>query len=151
MEFLNQAATIVFAALIDSLNNKDYRKIKSDPFMPLLMEQTGTGIQSPWGSCDLYSLCHYFEQNDYHMKDPEMCFFVADNRQGFKFDWAALKVGAYRYRCPGMDDYQESIRMEDQRLTVFHRKLQKDHTVFANQWLTNIRQQGFLNNLTGNH
>lgn len=151
MEFLNQPATIVFATLIDSLNKEGYWKIENEPFMPLTIERIGSGIESPWGTVTLYSICHYFEQNGDLMQDPEMCFFAADNRKGFKSDWAALKVGTYMYRVAGMGIYQESVRMEDQKLTVFHRNLQKEHTVFANIWMTNIREQGFLNNLPTNH
>lgn len=150
MEFLDQPATIVFATLIDSLDSNGYRTINNQPFMPLTIERIGSGIQSPWGTVTLYSFCHYYEQNGDLMQDPELCFFVADNRKGFKSDWAALKVGPYLYRVAGLGIDQESVRMEDQRLTVFHRRLQKDHTVFANVWMTNIREQGFLNNLTTN-
>jgi len=144
MEFLNKAATIVFATLIDNLNEEGYLKIYNDPFMPLTVERIGTGIVSPWGTGNLYSLCHYYEQNGDLMQDPEMCFFVCDERKGFQSDYDHLKIAPYLFQQANLGIYEESVRMEGEKLTVFARKLQKDHTDFANGWLRNIREQGFL-------
>lgn len=144
MEFLNQKATIVFGELLNRLD-KGYIKIHSAPFMPLSFELIGVGIQTPWGSADLYSLCHYYEQNGDLMQDPEMCFLVTDNRGDFKADFSKLKIAPYMFQQANLAIYQESAIMEDSKLTKFRRDLQKDHTEFANGWLLNIRAQGFLN------
>lgn len=144
MEFLNKAATIVFGELLNRMNN-GYLKLTNKPFMPLTMELIGVGIQTPWGMAELYSLCHYYEQNGDLMQDPEMCFFVTDNRKGFLADYDKLIIAPYMFQQANLGIYQDSTIIENSRLTKFLRAQQKDQTVFANSWLTNIRGQGFLN------
>ena len=126
MEFLNQKATIVFATLTDNLNEEGYLKIFNEPFMPLTVECIGAGIETPWGMAKLYSLCHYYEQNGDLMQDPEMCFMVTDQRQGFKADISKVKVAPYMFQQANLGIYEESVRMVDQKLTKFHKRLQKD-------------------------
>lgn len=113
--------------------------------MQLTIEHIGKYIETPWGLANLYSLSHYYEQNGDLMRDPEMCFFVIDNRNGFPADYQNVKVAPYMFQQDSLELYQESVHMENSKLTVFNRKMQQDHTVFANQWLKNIQQQGFLN------
>ncbi len=112
--------------------------------MPLTMELIGVGIETPWGMADLYSLCHYYEQNSDLMQDPEMCFLVTDERNGFAADYEKLQIAPYMFRQANMGIYQDSVIMENSKLTKFRRRQQKDQTMFANTWLTNIREQGFL-------
>lgn len=144
MEFLNNNATIVFAALKDRLDNDQHLKIINEPFMPLTMERIGRFITTPWGMADLFSLRHYYELNGDLMQAPEMCFFVLDARGHFKADFDKFRIAPYMYRQADLGIYEESVLMENDRLTTFQRKMQKDHTDFANSWLRNIQQQGFL-------
>ncbi len=144
MEFLNLKSTIVFTKLVDTLNN-GYRIIENRPFMPLTIEQIGEQISTPWGIAKLYSFCHYYEQNGDLIQDPEMCFFMIDNRQGFTADFDKVRIAPYSFRQANVGIYEESVRMESNSLTKFHRPMQQSHTEFANQWLGNIQQQGFLN------
>jgi hypothetical protein len=144
MEFLNKGATIVFTKLLDGLKGRQHCKIENEPFMPLTMERIGEGIQTPWGKANLYSLCHYYIQNGDLMQDPEMCFFTIDERNGFAADFDKVKIAPYMFQQANLCIYQESVRMENIKLTTFHRKLQKDHAEFANTWLCNIQSQGFL-------
>ncbi|WP_333887348.1 DUF6908 domain-containing protein [Sphingobacterium siyangense] len=143
MEFLSQKATIVFGELLNRIENA-YLKIENVPYMPLTMELIGVGIETPWGMADLYSLCHYYEQNGDLMQDPEMCFLVTDNRNGFNADFGKLKIAPYMFQQANLGIYQDSIKIENSKLTKFLRKQQKQQTDFANTWLTNIREQGFL-------
>jgi len=145
MEFLNKAATIVFVQLVDSMNGQQHRKIINEPFMPLTIEQIGPRIETPWGDAVLYSLAHYYEQNGDLMQDPEMCFFILDKRDGFAKDWEKVRIAPCMYQQANLGVYQESVRMENYKLTKFNQKLQAEHTAFANGRLFNIRQQGFLN------
>lgn len=145
MEFLNKKATIVFGELLNRLN-EGYVKIYNDPFMPLTMENIGWDIETPWEKrADLFSLCHYYEQNGDLMQDPEMCFLVIDSRGDFKADFDKLKIIPYMFQQANLGIYQESAIIENSKLTKFRRAQQNDHTVFANGWLVNIREQGFLN------
>nr|WP_199077103.1 hypothetical protein [Pedobacter sp. ASV19] len=144
MEFLNENATIVFSKLIDSLNGQQHRKIVNAPYMPLTIERIGQNVETPWGLANLYSLCHYYKQNGDLMQDPEMCFFAIDGRGDFKADYGKHFVAPYLYQNAYIG-FHESVRMENHKLTTFNRKMQKEHTHFANDWLRNIQQQGFLN------
>lgn len=129
---------------MDSLKGGQHRKIYNEPYMPLTIEKIGQHLETPWGIGDQYSLCHYYEQNGHLMQDPEMCFFVIDKREGFSADYGKAVIAPYMFQQANLGIYQESVRMENQKVTVFHRRLQNDHTQFANQWLLNIMQQGFL-------
>ncbi|UOE51315.1 hypothetical protein MTO98_09515 [Mucilaginibacter sp. SMC90] len=147
MEFLNKSATIIFIKLIDSLKDGEHRKIENKPFMPLTIEHIGKGINTPWGTANLYSLCHYYEQNGDLMQDPEVCFIVTDERNGFTADYEKVKVAPYLFRQANLGFYEECVRMLNGSLTTFHRKKQLDHTEFANDWLINIQSQGFLKHI----
>ena len=144
MEFLNLKSTIVFTKLVDTLM-EGYRKIVNEPYMPLTMEKIGERISTPWGIAKLFSFCHYYEQNGDLMQDPEMCFFMIDNRQGFTADFDKLLIAPYSFQQANLGIYEESVLMEADSLTKFHRPMQKGHAAFANQWLATIQQQGFLN------
>ncbi len=144
MEFLNRQATLIFATLIDSLNG-DYRKIENSPFMPLSIEKIGDGISTPWGTAKQYSFCHYFEQNGDLMQDPEMCFFVIDNRAGKQADVEKLQVVPYLFRQANLGIYEESVLMQGCTVTKFLSPMQQEHREFANHCPDNIQHQGFLN------
>ncbi|MDR2272035.1 MAG: hypothetical protein LBF27_14110 [Sphingobacterium sp.] len=144
MEFLNKKATIVFGELLNRLD-EGYLKIENDPYLPLVMENIGWDIGTPWGTADQYSLCQYYIQNCDLMQAPEMCFIVIDQRGDFKADYDKLKIIASMFQRANLEIYQESAIVENSKLTKFRRKQQKQHTEFANNWLINIREQGFLN------
>eukprot|EP01132_Coremiostelium_polycephalum_P013316 gene13316-16233_t len=150
MEFLNQIATIVFSKLIDSLNGQQHRKILNDPYMSLTLEMVGQYIETPWGLANLYSLCHYYKQNGDLMQDPEMCFFSIDSRGDFKADYSKIVIAPYMYQNASIG-YQESVRMENQKLTTFNKKRQKEHTIFANTWLLMKTTFNFQINPDNNH
>eukprot|EP01133_Synstelium_polycarpum_P017044 gene17044-20305_t len=102
--------------------------------MSLTLEMVGQYIETPWGLANLYSLCHYYKQNGDLMQDPEMCFFSIDSRGDFKADYSKIVIAPYMYQNASIG-YQESVRMENQKLTTFNKKRQKEHTIFANTWL----------------
>lgn len=148
MKSLNKNATIVFGKLMDSLKGDQHRKIHNEPFMPLTIERGGKDITTPWGLANLYSLCHYYEQNGDLMADPEMCFVVVDEREDeFLTDWDKLNIVPYLFKQDSLGIYEESIFIENKALTKYHSIKQKGHTEFADTWLLNIQQQGFLKRL----
>jgi hypothetical protein len=85
-----------------------------------------------------------YEQNGDLMKDPEMCFFVIDSRKGITADFEKVRVAPYLFQQDNLGIYEESVLMETCTLAKLHRPMQKAHTEFANQWLHNILEQGFL-------
>ncbi|WP_195976213.1 DUF6908 domain-containing protein [Alistipes onderdonkii] len=77
------------------------------------------------------SLAHYGRQNGDAMRDPEMIFALHNESQQFI---------PYYYRNDYLGVEQYSVRWSDEGV-LLNRRLQADHTTFANQWLRNIAQQ----------
>ena len=140
---LNKPTTKVFIALLNKLGDKDYLKLQSEGFMPLTMEKIAAGVETPFGEAFLISLSHYYEQNGDLMRDPEMVFIVVDKRE-YPKDFENLFVYPQMYQQDNLGICEESIRIEGNRLTTFISRWQQAHTGFANQWLCNIKAQGFL-------
>ena len=80
------------------------------------------------------SLAHYGRQNGDAMRDPEMIF--AHHKESQQFI-------PYYYRNDYMGMEQYSARWTDEGI-LLNRRLQADHTTFANQWLRNIATQQHL-------
>ncbi|MDB5158717.1 MAG: uncharacterized protein JWR50_3424 [Mucilaginibacter sp.] len=144
MKTLNQYSTKIFCALIDRMNGGQHLKIQNEPFMPLTIERVGENVDTYWGEASLYSLCHYYTENGDLMQDPEMCFIVADQREEDLTALDKVKIVPYLYQQANLDIYEESISFVNNEMDKYDRTLQLHHVVFANQWLQNIQDQGFL-------
>lgn len=143
MKKLNEQATRIFCRILKRMGGQDYLKLKAEGYMPLTAEKIAVDIDTPWGKGYVISLCHYYEQNGDLMRDPEMCFIVADNRkQGH--DYECIAIYPQMYRQDNMGVYEESIHINDGKVTGSIIIWQAAHALFANSWLRNIRRQGFL-------
>jgi len=80
------------------------------------------------------SLAHYGRQNGDAMRDPEMIIALHKESQQFV---------PYYYRNDYMGMEQYSVRWTEEGV-LLNRRLQADHTTFANQWLRNIATQQHL-------
>ena len=81
------------------------------------------------------SLAHYGQQNGDAMRDPEMLFALHKETQQFI---------PYYYRNDYCGIEQNSVKWSEDGIFL-NRRLQAEHTTFANQWLRNIAvQQGIL-------
>lgn len=78
-----------------------------------------------------FSLAHYGQQNGDMMRDPEMLFALHKESQQFI---------PYYYRNDYCGIEQYSIKWTAEGV-LLNRRLQADHTTFANQWLRNIAAQ----------
>ncbi len=76
------------------------------------------------------SLAHYGRQNGDAMRDPEM---IIESQQFVPY--------YYRNDYMGMEQY--SVRWTNEGI-LLNRRLQAEHTTFANQWLRNIATQQHL-------
>lgn len=143
MKKLNETATRLFCQLLHKMNKEEHLKLTVKEFMPLCIERIGSDIATTEGNATLYSLSHYYEQNGDLFRDPEVTFIIIDNRSHPK-DYANIIIypASYWQDNAGMDD--ESIRIEGNRISSFIKTWQYEHCQFATQWLTNIKQQGFL-------
>lgn len=80
------------------------------------------------------SLAHYGQQNGDAMRDPEMIFALHKESQQFI---------PYYYRNDYMGIEQNSVKWSEDGVFL-NRRLQAEHTAFANQWLRNIATQQHL-------
>lgn len=143
MKKLNPNATRIFCHLLCKLGKHTGCNLASEGFMPLVIEQVGGTVQTPFGAGKLISISHYYQQNGDAMRDPEMCFIVVDNRKEEKqYDLVGVYPQLYRQESLGL--YEEGICIESGRVTSHIPVWLAGHTSFANLWLQNIRQQGFL-------
>jgi len=78
------------------------------------------------------SISHYYEQNGDLMADPEMIFIYS---KGLDVFFASY----FKQDNLGMEE--DSIIMRNGEITGYRAKMQVDHTIFANLWLKNIKQQ----------
>lgn len=134
----------MFSKILERMQGSEYLKLENDPFMPLVVERIGEDITTVYGNGDLYSLCHYYEQNGDLMQDPEMCFIVVDNRERLMHAPELLHVIPYSFQQANLALYEESITFEQGKPANVDAKTQLNHVVFANSWLDNINLQGFL-------
>ena len=133
MRTLNKKATEVLNILTTDLKNPgdhkvfdahNYTKKWDGGIMATHVENIGFMADYP-----LFSIAHYYKQNGDMMQDPEMCF---------------LKIGSQFFPCmfqqANMGLYEESIFMKDNTMK-YNPRMQKDHALFANMWMKNIKDQ----------
>ncbi|HMR83668.1 MAG TPA: hypothetical protein PKE30_11070 [Niabella sp.] len=138
MKPINKNAQQIFNNLIQQLGNKDYLKLQSEGFMPLSFECIGE-TSCTQGKAKIYSLMHTFTQNGDLMRDPEMCFFYFEENETNTLN------GAYpfSYRLDPLCIYDESAEIINGEIYVLLHA-QRKHADFANAWLNNIKEQGFI-------
>lgn len=144
MKTLNTKAKTIFCELIDKMESLDHLRITNAPMMPLVIEYLSVNISTPIGIGKQYSLCHYYQQNGDLMQDPEMCFIVVDNRSEANRDIDLVSIIPYMFQQASGGIYQESIRFENSKIAEVNDKMQQDHKIFADFWLQNILQSGYL-------
>lgn len=139
MKSINQQATIIFTSLIERLGNEQYIKLTSKGFMPLHFEFIGEVVTN-LGVCNAFSLMHSFVQNGDLMRDPEMCFlyFTDDQDNLFK------GIFPYTYQLDAIGVYQEAAHFHQFGYMDVDPGLQEKLSEFANLWLNNIKDQGFI-------
>ena len=127
MKTLDRKAAEIFRALLalqtTKIDNSD------GTYMPVHIELIGRIDQY-----DFFSLAHYGKQNGDMMRDPEMLFALHKETRQFI---------PYYYRNDYMGVEQYSVRWTNEGI-LLNRRLQADHTTFANQWLRNIATQQHL-------
>lgn len=128
MKKLNLASTALLNKMV-SLMKDGYIKIDNTngSFMPVSVEQIFESDKYK-----IFSVAHYFEQNGDLMADPEMCF-IQIKTSGDYFP------SYYKQDSIGME--QESIIMAGGVIKGVRIIQQLEHSVFANMWLKNIKDQ----------
>ena len=127
MKTLDRRAAEIFRSMLalqtTKIDNSD------GTYMPVYIELIGR-----IDKYDFFSLAHYGQQNGDAMRDPEMIFALHKESQQFV---------PYYYRNDYMGKEQYSVRWTEEGV-LLNRRLQADHTTFANRWLRNIATQQHL-------
>lgn len=142
MKKLSIEAIRIFCRSLKRMGKQTYIRLTADGFLPLVLEQIGD-VSTPYGQGKLYSLAHYYQEQGDPMRDPEMVFIVVDNRQE-PADYDLIGIFPQLFRQDNIGAYEESVCLEDDRVTTFKPVWQRDQAAFASQWLKNIQQQEFL-------
>ncbi len=109
-----------------------YLKIDNSPYMELVIEAVDES--GPMGLPAL-SVAHYGEQNGDLMRDPQMCFELG------LYGGVHLIPFYWRNDYAGAEEWSRNV-VNSQYIHLF--QLHTQHQRFAEQWDTNLRQQGFI-------
>lgn len=129
MQTVNQNTAAILDLLTQGLNRLgDHCRIENNPaFMPVCVERISETAFGP-----IFSVVHYYEQNGDLMRDPEMTFL-------------RLPDGSYSplsYQQDGLGLYQESVIFDENgNPEKFIPSMQRNHALFAEQWMKNIKEQ----------
>lgn len=129
MKALNKKPSQIFESLIQGLE-KPGDSAKYDNGGESVMAASVECI----GECKhglIFSIAHYWKHNTGDMmRDPDITFLRTQPGHIIPLSFR---------QDPGI--YQESVFMQADGNWKYKPRQQKDHTVFANQWLKNIAQQ----------
>ena len=129
MQTISRPAAAILDLLTQDLSSLgDHCRIENNPaFMPVCVERISETAFGP-----IFSVVHYYEQNGDLMRDPEMTFLrLPDGR-----------YSPLSYRQDGLGLYQESVILgENGNPEKFIPAMQRDHALFAGQWMQNIKDQ----------
>ena len=96
-------------------------------FMPVHVDKVA---DTPAGT--IFAIAHRYEQNGDLMSDPDMTFIVGNGTGVFPITFQQDSIGLY----------QDAVQWGDGgEITGYRRRLQRDLTTFANQWMRNIGEQ----------
>lgn len=131
MKNLNESSTAIFQKIIAiaKQNEEHYTKIQNNQsFMALSVERVECLTIG-----EIWSFCHYGEQNGDLMRDPEVTFLVYPNQFVFPLSFRNDYLGINR----------ESVFFEDGKPTRFLKREYNDLRRFCHSWLKNIKHQQF--------
>ena len=126
MRPLNKNASKIFYELMEQLGKRCAVKIDNSPneFMAVNIDRIGPQV---------VAIAHNYVQCGDVMADPDMMFYIQKDTG---------LVYPFSYQLSSLGTYQESIVFdEDGQPLSFYPKMQKDHAVFASQWMKNIKAQ----------
>ena len=128
MNQLNIESTKIMNKMV-KMAEDGYVKIDNSDgtFMPVILEVIFEDERMR-----IISLAHYYLQEGDLMADPEMCF-VYNKGQG-------VYCPSY-FKQDGIGMEEESIIFDRGEITSVNLMMQKEHTIFANMWLKNIKYQ----------
>jgi hypothetical protein len=101
-------------------------RLENPLYMPLSIEVIGK---------NLVSVSHYFEQNGDLVPDPDAVYFTG---YGVENGWVPVSLQL------AIGTYYEASWVEDGEITRFDMREQAEQVSFANTWVRNLQEQGFV-------
>lgn len=126
---LNEKATKIMDCLTEGLTEDSSHKKIGEPNSAFMQVSIEFLCNLEVG--ELYTVAHYYEQNGDLMSDPRM-EFIKNNGKYFP---SYFRQDGF----PGADE--ESIYPDETGKMKVLPSTQNKHTVFANQWMLNIKNQ----------
>ena len=123
---------IIISNIITHLGNRQHLRLDSEGYMTLVIES----IQGP-NNLPAFSLAHYGEQNGDAMRDPEVCFEVSSD-----------EILPFSFLNDYMGIYQEVYSTNGGGPLVRNQAMAKDIEQFLNDWARNLKDQGFLDEIS---
>lgn len=127
MKRLNTTSTATLNKMVSMMEDGFIKIDNFKGFMPVSVEVIYTNDKYM-----IVSVAHYYEQNGDLMADPEVCF-IYNKITGDYFP------SYFKQDNVGIE--QESIIMNDGVIKGIRTIMQLEHSVFANMWLENIKDQ----------
>jgi hypothetical protein len=146
---LNEEATGIFCQLFARLRRSQDAKtygdltIHLDPFLPLVIKELYGIIETPWGEASRCSISQISYKYGNRMREPEMTFLVVDYRQDPE-EYNLIGIYPEAYNMDKLALYQKCLDAEYRRLTKYIPTLCHKLAAQANDWLINLKYQGFL-------
>ena len=130
MKAINKKAKAVFEKMTEGMTTVcSHKRIDNAEgvYMAAIVECIN---DCDWGL--IFSIAHYYEQCGDLVSDPEMTFLQGKDGNIYPLS----------FQQAGLGIYQESVLFGgDGNPDKINVRLQKDHAVFAGQWLVNIKEQ----------
>lgn len=139
---INKKAKEIFSAILALMGGGSYLKLDIDPdtYMEFVAEIYNPEFKCSIGAGYCISFAHYYEQNGDLMQDPEVMFFVMDQRTEDDRDINKLRVYPMCYQQANLSIYDEFLKVEN-GVTLIAPKRQRSCCQFVNMWLQNVKDQ----------
>lgn len=149
MKNLNKKSTEIFCRLMDNMTDHDCLVIENEPYMTLKLEKVRPKVNlftipNRKFGC-IYSLMQSYTDIDGTLIiEPEMHFVVIDYRLPDGKDNNILLVVPFLNHITLKGIHETSMLFHDKRKPTYDAQKQAAHTALADNWFTEIYEQGFL-------
>jgi hypothetical protein len=146
---LNLAATVVFCELWERLKYKaeyydcHHMIIDNHPLPPLILKAENVCVQTPFGRAWTYTLAQTLVLDGKRLDAPEMTLLFIDKRN-HPTDYELITILPVTCQADLLSVSEKSLIIENGSVIRCIEDLHDKLTSFANEWLSNINQQGFL-------
>lgn len=137
IKVLDEIPTKIFLSILNQLNDGYVRLDNANGVFMALSVETIAQVEFKNRNYLQISVAHYYTQNGDLMADPEMLFL-------FNPETPSEIISCY-FKIDAIGKEEESIIFDNSVAIGWRKQMQKAHTIFANMWLENIRDQQKIN------